>query len=189
MSLISDIYNKTKQSVSNVGSSIYNALSGPTFSFDTVNSTPSSPKKTESYNIRGVDITEDDINNYRPLFYGEVSGRNPDKKRLENQVILNTAINRAYEYSKKYGRPVSISEVLSMPNQYQAYGSDQYNNYSSPRDYLSELKKKETDNIINETIEQLKSGKFKDITNGAFYYVHNPDGSITYDNTKKLFKD
>lgn len=142
----------------------------------------------ETYQLkdRGATVTDDDIEAYRPILYGEASNRNFDKKSLESDVIFNTAINRQKEYARK-GKNKTIAEILAMPNQYQAYGSPQYQEYSNPVLPLSVAKKKEVDAIVDKIKERIKNGEFKDNTQGAYFYVHNPDGTITY-NTNPLFK-
>ena len=145
--------------------------------------------KISSYSLpdRGVSITDDDIKSLRPLIYGEVSNRGTDKKKLETNVILNTAINRMKEYDTKKKRTHTLSEVLAMPNQYQAYGGSQYQQYSNPPDPVAAAKRKEVDAIVDEIVEQLRRGQYPDNTEGAYYYIHEPDGRITYDNRRPLF--
>lgn len=135
---------------------------------------------------RGVDLTDQDFDAVRPLIYGEISNRAPDKQELESHVILNTALNRMREYKNK-GQNRTLSEVLAMPNQYQAYGGEQYRTYSNPQDIVAQRKKQQVDDIVNRIREQIKTGTYPDNTEGSFYYIHNPDGTITYDNKKPLF--
>jgi len=186
MASLSDLFNKTSGTVSNIGKSL-----GSFFAPRTVADVTFPNKQSGSYNIknRGVTLTDQDLENLKPLLFSETSDRDISKKNLESEVIINTAINRAKTYSEKWGRPVSVSEVLAMPNQYQGYGSAQYKMYSNPTDYPSQQKKKEIDSIVDSFKEKAKTGSYEDITGGAHYYVHNPDKTITYDNTKKLFAD
>lgn len=136
---------------------------------------------------RGIDITDEDLKAVRPLVYGEISNRNRAKKELEANVILNTALNRVRAY-KDRGQPKTLAEVLSMPNQYQAYGGKQYNSYYNPPDPVAMAKKQEVDAILDAIAQQIRTGDYADNTEGAYYYIHNPDQSITYDNKRKLFK-
>ena len=108
------------------------------------------------------------------------------KKSLEANVILNTALNRVSAYNKK-GQNKTLSEILSTPNQYQAYQSPQYKAYFNPPDPVALKKKQEIDSILNEIFAQVKAGKYNDSTGGAYYYAHNKDGTIEYDNKKPLF--
>ncbi len=142
-----------------------------------------------TYNLpdRGAKVTDADIEAFRPLLFGEVSNRNYDKKKLEANVILNTVLNRQKEYSKR-GKEKTVAEILAMPNQYQAYGGPQYKEYASTTNPVSAAKKKEVDAIIDEIKEQIKSGQYQDTTEGAYFYIHNPDQTIAYDNKRKLFK-
>lgn len=136
---------------------------------------------------RGATITDEDFEAFKPLLYGEVSNRDYKKKQMEAEVIFNTVLNRQPEYAK-YKQNKTISEILAMPNQYQAYGGKQYAEYANPTLPMSITKKKEVDMIVEDIKRRVKSGEFKDTTEGAYYYIHNPDYSITYDNMKKLFK-
>lgn len=141
-----------------------------------------------SYTVpdRDISYTDADLEAIKPILYAEISNRPYDKKQLEAEVILNTIFNRAREYKAK-GTPKSISEIVAMPNQYQAYGSKQYKNYANPTLYLDKKKKDEIESIVGNLHSQIQSGKYKDNTNNAYYYVHNPDGSIAYDNKRQLF--
>lgn len=146
-------------------------------------------KQPAQYNLkdRGVTLTDADIEAFRPLLYGEVSNRTPDKQALEANVILNTALNRVKAYNEK-GMNKSLSDVLAMPNQYQAYGGPQYKVYSNPTLPGDVAKKKQIDDIVNTIHSQIKSGQFPDNTQGAYYYSHNPKtGTIAYDNMRPLF--
>lgn len=135
---------------------------------------------------RGVDLTDQDFEAIRPLIYGEISNRTPDKQELETHVILNTALNRMREYANR-GQKRTLSDVIAMPNQYQAYGGEQYRLYSNPPDIVAQKKREQVDAMVDRIREQIKSGVYPDNTEGAFYYIHNPDGTITYDNKKPLF--
>ncbi len=136
---------------------------------------------------RGVSVSDADLNAIRPLIYGEISNRTPDKQALETHVILNTALNRVKEYNAR-GQKKSLSDVIAMPNQYQAYGGQQYKNYSAPPDAVALAKKRQVDAIIDEISKQIQSGQYADNTQGAYFYVHDPKtGKITYDNNRPLF--
>lgn len=135
---------------------------------------------------RGIEITDDELNSLRPIIYGEVSNRDINKKKLEANVIVNTILNRAKEYALR-GTPKKLSEIVAMPNQYQAYGGNQYKQYASPTDVVALQKKREVDSILDEIYNQIKSDKYQDFTKGAVFYTHKPTGEIIY-NREKLFK-
>jgi hypothetical protein len=135
---------------------------------------------------RGVKVTDADIEAFKPLLYGEVSNRKFPKKQLEADVILNTALNRQAEYAKR-GKEKTVAEILAMPNQYQAYGGPQYQEYASTTNPVSAAKKKEVDTIVESIRERIRRGDYKDTTQGSYFYIHNPDKTITYDNKKPLF--
>ncbi len=143
----------------------------------------------EVVNTRGLSLKRSEFDSvFKPIYFGEVSNRDEDKKDLEGRVILNTALNRMGEY-KTRGSEKSLSDVMTAPNQYQAYQGKQYQNYTtSTLDELGMKKKQQVDSIADKYWNELKSGSFEDNTQGAAFYIHNPDGSITYDNNRKLFK-
>jgi len=144
------------------------------------------PITTYQLKNRGATVTDADIEALKPILYGEVSNRDFNKKTLEANVIFNTVLNRQREYARK-GQKKTIAEILAMPNQYQAYNGLQYKEYSNPVLPFSIAKKKEIDMITKNIHEQVKKGDFKDNTQGAYYYTHKKDNSITYDNAKQLF--
>ncbi len=183
MASIKDLYD----SVGKLGGKIKSSLSDLNSSQTTYTSPAVAPSPI-SYSIpdRGVNLTDKDFESIRPLIYGEISNRTPDKQELESHVILNTALNRMKEYSKR-GQNKSLSDIVAMPNQYQAYGGQQYNLYGNPPDAVAQKKKQQVDAIVDKIRDQVKTGSYPDNTGGAFYYIHNPDGTITYDNKKPLF--
>lgn len=137
---------------------------------------------------RGVKVSDADLAAIRPLLYGEISNRTPDKQALESHVILNTALNRVREYNAR-GQNKTLSDVLAMPNQYQAYGGNQYKQYSAPPDAVALAKKKQVDMIVDQIAKQIQSGQYPDNTQGAYFYTHDPrTGKITYDNQRPLFQ-
>ncbi len=141
------------------------------------------------YNLknRGVTISDSDIEAFRPLLYGEVSNRTPDKQALEANVIFNTALNRVKAYNER-GQKKTLSDVLAMPKQYQAFGGPQYQVYSNPTDPIALAKKKQVDDIVNAIHAKVKAGQFDDNTQGSYYYTHNTKtGEIAYDNIRPLF--
>jgi len=182
-----DIYNSIGGGVNKVKGSLSGLFSDKISYNRKPVSKPVEPiSKNYNLNNRQATINDSDFEALRPLIYGEVSNRNLGKKKLESDVIFNTALNRQREYASR-GQNKTISEILAMPNQYQAYGGDQYNEYTNPSNSGSVLKKKEVDSIIDDIKTRVKTGEFKDNTEGAYYYIHNSDGSITYDNLKELF--
>jgi hypothetical protein len=135
---------------------------------------------------RGVQISEEDLNAMRPLLYGEISNRTPDKQSLESDVIFNTAVNRAKAYAAR-GQNKALAEIVAMPNQYQAYGGAQYQEYYNPSNPVSLAKKKQVDLMVDGIRDRINKGQFVDNTQGAYYYIHNKDGTIQYDNGRPLF--
>lgn len=139
---------------------------------------------------RGVEVTDADLQAFKPLLYGEVSNRGREKKDLEAGVIFNTILNRMKEYERVQGKKRNLRDVISMPNQYQAYRGKQYPAYFNSPDPIAAEKKKEVDAIVETIRQQLRTGEYPDTTEGAYYYVHDePTGRIYYDNKKKLFAD
>jgi hypothetical protein len=87
------------------------------------------PTPQQNVNVRGVPLTNDDINKITRVLYSEYSGKyNPtrtyDPKELLG--ITNTIINRAANHGK------TIQDVISEPNQYKGYGGIQYNAAANP---------------------------------------------------------
>lgn len=133
------------------------------------------------YKARDVDFNDEEIEELRNILYGEISNRPKDKQALEARVIINTALNRIKE-NRDLGMSFdTMMKVLHQDNQYQALGGKQYE--------LAKRGEADPDKmaVIDEVIEELKQGKIKENTNGAFYYIHNPDGSITYDDNRPLY--
>lgn len=187
---ISNIYNNVIGGVGKLSGSIADYFSGKT-TYERPRETENkiAPKQPQKYSLpdRDAYITDSDIEKMRPLIYGEVSNRDYDKKALEADVIFNTAINRQREYGGR-GKELSIADIVAMPNQYQAYGGNQYNTYFNPQNPIDMAKKKEVDAIVDRIAEKIRKGEYVDNTEGAFYYIHEDDGKIKYDNLKKLFK-
>lgn len=144
------------------------------------------PLKSYSLQNRGVSLTDSDLDELAYILMGEVGNRGPEKQDLEARVIINTALNRLNEYASG-GKKKTLADVLRMPNQYQGYMPDnpesQYSKAKSGK--MDELTKSKFQ-FIRSVVDSLKQGKFEDNTNGAFYYVHNPDGSIEYDDSRPL---
>lgn len=127
-----------------------------------------------TYNVRGIPLNGQDIDTARGVMFGEISNRNNSKQELEGRTILNTALNRVAQY-KAQGKTMSLHDVLSAPNQYQAYNGAEYQRLmrgsTTPVDAP---KLKAIDNVIL----QLKNGNFPDTTDGMVYYKHDPTGRI-----------
>jgi len=123
---------------------------------------------------RNVALTDDDVNELRHILFGEVSNRAPEKQEFEARVIANTALNRIPQYAEK-GKNYALKDVLAQPNQYQAYGGNEYKrlreNKITPVD---EPKLKSIDKVLGE----IKSGNFADNTEGSVFYSHDPTGRI-----------
>jgi len=186
---IKDIYNSVSKGVGKMTGPISDIFQPKEYFYQAKQPTFTPVVSPNKYTLkdRGVDFTDEDFKAMRPLIYGEISNRNREKKELEANVILNTIINRARAY-KERGMNKSLAEIVAMPNQYQAYGGKQYQAYYNPPDQVSLAKKKEVDAILDAIEQQIRSGQYADNTEGASYYIHNPDQSITYDNKRKLFK-
>lgn len=146
--------------------------------------TQTPPEETGTYN--GQTITKSDFDNIRPILFGEISNRAPDKQGLEGNVIASTALNRVVANNQR-GNNLSLGNVLSQPNQYQSYNSPQYKLYGNATTTLDLAKKTQVDSIADNMWNQIKSGTFKDITNNAYYYQHDKSGAIQFDSKKPLF--
>lgn len=134
--------------------------------------------KTESptYEIkdRGVKLNEEDLALLRKVLFSEVSNRNPNRQDFESRIIANTALNRIPQYAER-GGPTTLSGVLTMPNQYQGYGSKEYERISNNATTSVDAPKlTAVDNVIND----IKAGKLQDNTGGNVFYQHDPAGKI-----------
>ena len=130
---------------------------------------------------RGIDLSDDDIDELKHVLYSEIGNRSQEKRSLEADVVINTALNRVTENRSKGRGPQTLKEVLRQDNQYQGLGTKQYEISKSGK---GEARKNEA---IDAALARLKSGELEDNTNGAFYYIHNDDGTITYDDTRPLY--
>lgn len=131
------------------------------------------PKK---YSIpdRGVTITDPDLEEAKKILFAEVSNRSPERQGFESKLILNTALNRMKQYQDK-GTPKTLTQVLQEPNQYQGYGSKQYQVASSGKlDAPSAAKMQQIESVLSE----IRAKGLSDSTNGSVFYSHKPDGTI-----------
>lgn len=162
-------------------------LKAPVRLFTGSKTTYTAPVEPKTYTVRGVTFTDKDLEEAKRIIFSEISNRPADKQELEARVLMNTAINRAVEYSKK-GKNVSLTEVFQQPNQYQGYNSPQYKLYSDQSaNVLDAAKKSSISTITSKLQKEIESGQFQDNTNGAFYYQHKGD-KIYYDDRKPLFR-
>ncbi len=126
---------------------------------------------------RGVTVKKAEADTLRKVLFAEISNRNPEKQTLEAHTIINTILNRMKQSGK------SLQEVITQPNQYQGYGSREYQRISSGKTTANDAQKLKA---IDSTIQKLLAGDFPDNISGWTFYHHNPDGSITA--TKKFGK-
>ena len=149
-----------------------------------------------TYNVRGINVSDNDIKEASDILYGEISNRNPERQAAEVKYAINTAINRANANPKKYGG--SIVNVLKEPAQYQSYApqgikkdgkvvESQYQKLKKGE--IDEAGKKKLETIIS-ALNEMKSGSFPDTAGGKTFYVHASDGTMwlgkTQDEAKNL---
>ncbi len=130
--------------------------------------------KTPSFKIRDNVLDINDLEEAKAILFGEVSNRPLNKQILEAQTILNTALNRMEEY-RRLGKPKTLTEVLQMRNQYQAFKGKEYNKFKEGKTNELDQRKLEA---IEKVTEELKSGMLENNIPGYFFYSHRPDGSI-----------
>lgn len=133
---------------------------------------PSTPPPVAT--VRGVPLSAQDMQTLRNVLFAEISNRTPDKQSLEARTIINTALNRIPQYGAQ-GKNMSLSQVLSAPNQYQGYGSPEYQRITNNATTTTDAQKL---GAIDSTLSQLKTGNFPDTTAGSVYYHHNDQGQI-----------
>jgi len=132
--------------------------------------------------VRNVEINDDDIEELRRILYSEIGNRSQEKRALEAKVVINTALNRLAENKKHNRGPQTLADVLRQKNQYQGLGTKQYDIAASGKGNVKKME------AIDDVLAALVRGEIQDTTNGAFYYIHNPDETITYDDQRKLYK-
>ena len=133
---------------------------------------------------RGVSVnTQTDAKALGAVLFGELSNKGDQKEEVRQ--ILNTILNRAREF-KKAGKEKSIRGILKEKNAYQAFGDQEYKKYlSGDLDEPSQKKVK----IVDEVLQELFSGNFKDNTDNSFYYHHDDKtGKLILDKYRPLFK-
>lgn len=144
------------------------------------------PELPPKYNLKDRGITLDDLQlqKLKPLLFSEISNRDLSKKELEARVITNTILNRMSRW-KDEGKDKTIEDIINTPKQYQGVGGNQYKIYESGiYDAPTKEKVNEVNSVVDKIFSEIKSGSFKDNTNGAAYYTHKPDGSIIYDDKR-----
>ncbi len=125
--------------------------------------------------------TAAEIAELRNILYSEVGNRSQDKRKLEARVVVSTVLNRLAINQKEKRGPQTIIGVLHQPNQYQGWQSKQYNLAASGKGNVKKLE------AIDAVLDTLNAGTFKDTANGAYFYVHNSDGTIEYDDTRNFY--
>ena len=148
-----------------------------------------------SYDVRGLKVNDNDINEASDILYGEISNREPDKQQFEVRHAINTAINRAQQDPKRYNG--SIVSVLQAPSQYQSYAPEGINRngqimesqYQKIKKGMIDREKDQKYQTIRKTLEEMKSGNFQDTTGGKTFYVHASDGTLWLGKTTKEAKD
>lgn len=140
-----------------------------------------------NYNVRGVDLNDDDINAIAPIIFGEVSNRPEDKQAFETRHIINTGINRIANNPKHKGYGATLTEVFQRPNQYQAYapkgtinesGETVESQYQKAIGGKLDAAGQKRYELVKQVLNELKSGKFDDTTGGGMFYTHASDGTI-----------
>ena len=121
---------------------------------------------------RGLTLSQDDIDEARAIMYGEVGSRSRDKKVLEANVVLNTALNRLKMIHDAGYKNITLKQVLSEPKQYQALGGS---NYRLAKSGKVGSATDERMSAIEEVIEKMELGSLEDIAEGKIAYHHYDD--------------
>lgn len=117
---------------------------------------------------------ERDYSDLSRVLYGEA---NPDINEMRK--IVATVLNR----SERTG--MSPSEVIRQKNAYYGYWNDQAQRYAKGN--LTEPWEKSKDAMIQQVMEELRSGKLKDETGGAYYFDHH-NKKFSIDRGRPLFE-
>lgn len=133
---------------------------------------PETPPAEESYQVRGKRVTKSEVETLRKILFGEISNRAPDKQALEARAIANVALNRLG--SGREG--TTLGQVLSKPQQFQAYNGKEYKRLEEGKVFKTDQPKIQA---IDQVLTDLRNGKLEDTTGGRMYYYHKPDQSIS----------
>ncbi len=167
------------------------------------------PGYGKTYWVRNNEVNENDLEEMRAILWGEVGDRPLDadilkledddprriaaeKKQfegqmLEAQVIVNTVFNRMDEHRRYFGVEKSATEIVQEPGQYHAFVDPQYKKYKNGELNMKNEAVTRRLRAIDTILAQIRNGTLIENTNGAFYYHHNDDGTITYDDERPLF--
>jgi len=130
---------------------------------------------------RGVTVDDNDLEESKRIIFSELSNRGSEEERKqEARHIINTAINRVPQKKR------DLINVLRENNQYQGYGTKQYNLAAGAPEKLDVLAAGKM-KLIQSIIDEMKTGNFPDTTKGAAFYIHEPDGRLKLQH-KPLFK-
>jgi hypothetical protein len=145
--------------------------------------------------VRGLPITDDDLSEAANILYAEISNRPGDRQDFEVRHVVNTALNRM----QAAGGKKSLTQIFQQPYQYQGYAPNGMT-LSGGRVVESQYQKVKKGtgltpdsvaklNKIKAVLEEMKTGKFEDTTNGAKFYVHASDGTLWLGRTIQEAKD
>ncbi len=152
-----------------IGKSIENLILGGTNT-----TTYTAPPAPTMYTVRGHTLSDADLQTLRNTLFAEISNRNLNKQQLEARTIANTALNRMDQY-KANGKPMSLTDVLTQPKQYQGYNSPEYQRIVSGKTKPTDTQKL---SAIDSVLGNIKAGKLDDNSEGMVYYHHDPTGVI-----------
>ena len=156
----------------------------------TYDMTPTKIAEAESkpaYDLRGIKVTDDDLDEASHILFNEISNRDPDKQKFEINHVINTALNRAIDNPKYFG--ATLTQVLQKPFQYQGYSPEGMiakggkvieSQYQKIKSGILDAPSKKKLQVIQEALADIKNkaGEFKDTTGGSKFYVHAADGTL-----------
>lgn len=145
---------------------------------DTLTYQDTTPTKLLSYiPDRKVSVSDRDLDELKHIMFGEISNRNTNKQVLEARTIANVALNRlANGKGLSVGKGGTLSDVLTAPNQFQAFNGKEYGRSKSGQLTPSDAPKLKA---IQSILAEIKSGSFTDSIEGRRYYTHDAAGAIT----------
>lgn len=183
--LLSDYYKTGSTMLKNAASAAYNDLLAPVSSTVTANNN-NITQPTLTVPGRGATYTPDELSTISGILYGELSNNGtPADQMNEAHKILDTAINRAKATKQTLG------QVMTAPNQYQAYKSPQYWMYmigtkqgglDAPSQAKAALVQKVVNNLDTAAFTQSDAGN-------DYFYAHNSKGDIVLRNGELFKKD
>ena len=73
---------------------------------------------------------------------------------------------------------MSLSEVITEPDQYQGIDHPKFKSFGTETDELNKKQVAHVNKIVDQMLSEIESGQFEDNVTGAEFYGHMKDGTI-----------